>query len=676
MIEYRNAVQQDPKSAIARHRLGRTYVAYGSLKSAVTEFSEALQLNSSYQEARVDLAAAHIARNELDLAEPLIRATIAAEPNNAAAHALQGQWLAATGNMPGAFQAVEKAIQLAPNRPDLYLVLGGLHMRNKRPADAEAVFRRSVKANPQSAEAHLMLAQFFFTQRRPGDAEKQTREGIAASPKDVPIRLFLAQILAVTNRLPDAEKTLREVKALDPENPQAYRSLAVFLESTGQFDRAVAEYREVLKAKPLDTDVRYRLVECLLASNKLDDAEKENRDLLKTNAKSAQPHFNLGRIQMARRQYAEAILSLQTAASLEGRADVYYLLGNAQVATGLTKQARDSFAQALEVNPKMIEATLAIAGLAIASGDRSGAIRLADSAVAAAPDSVQALVTRARVLLATGDLKQGETILLNALQKDPYYIPGLSLLLDLRISQKRADEMPQRFAQLIQQQPKRPDLRWLSAVSYYAIREFGKAEAEVRQALQIDPQIQSAHRLLADVLISRGEFEQAKNELRAAIAAEPANVGNYLALVQLYERDQNWEEMKKLYTTARQVDPASPLIANQLAYLLLEHGGDINLALSLAQLAKEKMPTSPHVADTLGLAYLRRGMNDLALAQFKVAAQIDEPVHQYHLGLGYAANKNNAAAADAFQRALSSPAFQNAPEAKLAREALAKLPRN
>ena len=39
--------------------------------------------------------------------------------------------------------------------------------------------------------------------------------------------------------------------------------------------------------------------------------------------------------------------------------------------------------------------------------------------------------------------------------------------------------------------------------------------------------------------------------------------------------------------------------ANNLAWVLSEHGGDKDRALALAQTAKEQAPEDPHVTDTL-----------------------------------------------------------------------------
>src|ERR1039458_7602559 len=51
--------------------------------------------------------------------------------------------------------------------------------------------------------------------------------------------------------------------------------------------------------------------------------------------------------------------------------------------------------------------------------------------------------------------------------------------------------------------------------------------------------------------------------------------------------------------------------------LYLDHGGDVNLALSLAQRVKQKMPRPPLAADTLGWAYYKLGSFDSAVAQLR-----------------------------------------------------------
>jgi tetratricopeptide (TPR) repeat protein len=199
------------------------------------------------------------------------------------------------------------------------------------------------------------------------------------------------------------------------------------------------------------------------------------------------------------------------------------------------------------------------------------------------------------------------------------------------------------------------------------------SEANLTGALAIDPKTPDAFTLLANIDFAKGAADKAKADLRKAMEGNPRNVGNYLALGTEYEKESNWEEAKKLYEKAHQLDSASPFIADELAFLYLEHGGDVNVALSLAQQAKQRMPGSPVTADALGWAYYKLGAHDLAVAQLRDSVQKapNNPVFQYHLGMAYWKTGNRDAAGRALQKALNeSPSF---PYSTIARATLDKI---
>jgi tetratricopeptide (TPR) repeat protein len=153
---------------------------------------------------------------------------------------------------------------------------------------------------------------------------------------------------------------------------------------------------------------------------------------------------------------------------------------------------------------------------------------------------------------------------------------------------------------------------------------------------------------------------------------------NYLALATLYEKDGNWDEAKKLVEKARQKDPASPVVANHLARLYLDHGGDINVAVSLAQIAKQRMPESPATTDTLGWAYYKLGSTKAALTQLTESAKKSprNPEYQYHLGMAYLADHRPDLARLSLQAALTAdPRFPDAAGARTALDQASKQPR-
>ena len=115
------------------------------------------------------------------------------------------------------------------------------------------------------------------------------------------------------------------------------------------------------------------------------------------------------------------------------------------------------------------------------------------------------------------------------------------------------------------------------------------------------------------------------------------------------------------------------IAANNLAYILLEHGGDPNLALSLAQTGRKGMTDSPNSADTLAWAYYRTGAYTVAAPLLEAAVKKvpTNPTYQYHLGMVYQKLNDHAKAKSAFEAAIR--AKPDSPAADSARKALSEL---
>src|SRR5258707_13965382 len=104
-----------------------------------------------------------------------------------------------------------------------------------------------------------------------------------------------------------------------------------------------------------------------------------------------------------------------------------------------------------------------------------------------------------------------------------------------------------------------------------------------------------------------------------------------------FEARGDWQTAETAYQKALGFQPNDAMAANNLAYLLLEHGGDANLALSLAQTARRGMPKAGATADTLAWASYHVGAYDTArkLLEDAAAGQPDNATYHYHLGLTY-----------------------------------------
>ncbi len=96
------------------------------------------------------------------------------------------------------------------------------------------------------------------------------------------------------------------------------------------------------------------------------------------------------------------------------------------------------------------------------------------------------------------------------------------------------------------------------------------------------------------------------------------------------------------YQKALEIKPEDAMASNNLASVMAQSGGNLDVALSLAQTARRGMPDSPNAADTLGWIYYQKGAYKSAIGLFQEALKLgaksnapDNPGIHYHLGLAY-----------------------------------------
>jgi Flp pilus assembly protein TadD len=130
--------------------------------------------------------------------------------------------------------------------------------------------------------------------------------------------------------------------------------------------------------------------------------------------------------------------------------------------------------------------------------------------------------------------------------------------------------------------------------------------------------------------------------------AHPTDPRADVVLGTLAEAQGNASQAMDEYKKALAIQPDQAVAANNLAYLMLQTGGDPDVALSLAQTARRGMPNSPNTADTLAWAYYQKGIYQSARDLLEDAEHTapNNASIEYHLGMIYTklGDKTNAAA--------------------------------
>lgn len=672
VIQYQNAVQASPKLAHAHHQLALTYLELKSFQPAYNELRTTVTLDPKDSEAQLQLAALLLAAKKYAEAKAAAAKVVATEPNNAQAHDVLAREAAATGDSGGAIREYQTAIKLAPQTIESYSALATLYTSKGDIPDAESVLKQAVDSNPQSELAHLNLGRFHFSQRRFSEADADFDRAARLAPRDPLTRLLLANDYLAEGKPTEAEKVCAELKTVAPDDPRAYRALALFYGTTGQRAKAAAELQSLRISKPEDPWVKAYLAETLLDLNRLQEASAPTGELLKADSNDPRALLLKGRILLAERKYAEAQRVLEDATKNAPRsAATYYFLGLAQESVGLKEAAKASFAQAHKLSPRMLGPEAALAEIEADAGVYDQADRLAK----VNPNAPLADVVGAEAELDKGNLRKAEELAQAGLQRDPVSYPALEILLKLYAKEGKAQEAVRRLSSLSSQFPQNAGIQFLLARGYFDLKDLPNSEARVRQAISLDPQIAGAHALLAEIDSAKGAAGQAISELKLEIEITPSNASNYMALARLYETGGKWHDAIAVLEKAHAVDPGSPYVDNNLAYLYTEHGGDPNGALSLAQEAKRALPDSPLVADTLGWTDYKLGSYVSAITQLTFSTQKvpGNPEYQYHLGMAYLGASRLDLAARSLERALrSGSTFGDAANARAALDTIAK----
>jgi cellulose synthase operon protein C len=702
-IQYQNAVQIDDHFAQAHYQLSQSYLKLGDLNRAFPELTRTVDLAPDNYHAHLDLAnlltlpdrgGAAIpdnlkqAKAHLDIITPQM-------PNSPEVHEAWANYYSVQNDVTRAIGEMDQAIRCDPNRGESYLALALLDLRAKMPEPAEANLKKASEVDPKSINPLMTLGEFYQTHGRLPEAEQMFRHAIEVASQDPTPRAVLAQLLMQEGKKADAESLLRQTKKDLPDNSQAYRMLGDYYFAVGDLDKATEEYASLYNDHPNDLQVKKNYTELLILKNRLDVATRLNQQVLKANPHDTEALVYQGQIQLKQNNAAGAVETLKNA--LQSDSDnplAHYQLGVAYEAQNDQLRAEKEWQEAIRLKPDLFEAQRDLASLELIRGEIDDVARTAEQMITARPyapdgyllkgvadlrrqrysdaqqDANQAMqrapqipapyIQLGNIQLAEKHTPEAEKFYLEALDKNSSSVEALSGLMNSYFVEKQFDKAIAAAKAQIAKAPNNSNFYDLLGTALFdGKKDLRGAESALRQAIQIDKNNADAIEKLGKVQIQEGSTDQALALYQKSIQDNPQEVRFYILSGELYESQQNWEQAKAMYQQALTVSPENALASNNLAYVLLEHGGNIDVALAMAQKARRGMPDSANAADTLGWAYFHKGIYQDAINQFQEAIRLneqhggtDDGSFHYHLGAAYQKLNQTSLARQQFEKAV------------------------
>ena len=705
-IQFSNALKIDKNFADAHYALAKTYIHMGSLSAAYGELQRTVNLEPANYKARIDLGSMLLAGGKVDDAQVQAGAALAAQPNNADVHALLSRIAAKRGQKDLALTEIHRALELAPNESALHETFALIEMDDSsQSATVEDEMKKSVALDPKSVSAKLLLAAFYIKNSRWPEAEQACWSAIATDPKNLGARESLAQVFLKQGNQAKAEAVLRQASNDLADSPQGVQALANYYADSGQIDKARAEFASLAQKYPKNVSVLEGYVRILLQVKDYGTAQTVVAGLMKKNSKDPQVAVLNGIVLLNNGKSTDAVNTLQGAANNAPKdAFIQYWLGKAALAKGDSGLAERSLRLAAQLNPHRVEAQEELARIASQRGDMSMLADVADKTIAAAPRFPGGYVWRATVELAHNSPDKAEADLKTAMNDAPQSPQAYLMLGEIRYAQKRYPEEAALLEQALQydsnsigalrglvsydlmkkqpgqaiarvnaqiaKSPKNSGFYDMLAQLQIKNKNFDQAAITAQKAMQVNPDDGEAVAIFAQLQVQRGQTANAVGAWEQWSKAHPNNAGGFAILGTLEESRGDRQKAEDYYKKALLIQPAQPVAANNLAYLMLQNGENADVALTLAQTARRVAPNSPNTADTLAWAYYCKGTYGFARDLLEDAIKIDpnSAAMQYHLGMVYSKLRDKTNATAHLKKAIA--LAPESPAAKDARNAL------
>jgi tetratricopeptide (TPR) repeat protein len=402
------------------------YLLLGRPKDAIASL-ESLKSGRGRPDVTLRLARAHAAAGDRARAHALVDQVLGANDKLAAAHLAKGQLLLQDGRRDDAFTAIRTAASLDPTSADAHFALGRLYAARGDKVAAQAAFKEVLRINPRATAAKVRLAA-LQAQSRPEESVRNADEAARNQPTNLAARLALVRSLINARDLSRAEREMTKLRAEYPDVAAVHSQDAALamLRKDMAGARAALERAEKLDPASIDTlgvFIAYELMQnnaagarsrlearlkqgtnpdllvlaarTYLSLKDTASAEKALRAAIEADPSRNEPYSMLGSIYMSQKRLDEALREYETLSKKQARPVVpLTMTGLILERQGKVDAAIKRYEDVLALDSRASVAANNLAWILAERGqDLDRALQLAQTAVAASPDTPEILDT-------------------------------------------------------------------------------------------------------------------------------------------------------------------------------------------------------------------------------------------------------------------------------------------
>lgn len=391
----------------------------------------------------------------------------------------------------------------------------------------------------------------------------------------------------------------------------------------GDTKAAIIQLKNALQKNPDDVEARYLLGTIYNEIADSQSAEKELRKALTLGMNPAKVSPDLGKALLMQGKFQMALDELNQNSGAVESAELSSLRGNAYLALGKSKEAKESFEQALKVRPDFPDALIGLARLSITEKSIDAATHFSEQAVAKNPQNTDVLLFNGDLLRAQGKIDLALAAYDQALKIQPDNNAAHINKAFLEIGTGRFDAAKADIDAARKTSPNNLIITYAQALLDFRQGKHAAAFESLQKVLSVAPEHMPSILLAGAVQLALGSMPQAEQHLKKYLENNPGNLYASKLMVSTLMKSRRTKDaidmLSQVLKDAQQDDVQLFALAGE-SYM---QAGDYTKATEYFTKASALAPKAAELHTALGLSKLALGENDRAVAEMDTAAALD-----------------------------------------------------
>lgn len=349
--ELTKAAMYDGKNYLYYYNLGRVQYMMKKYTAAKSSFSTSAMLNSAFAPARYNLGLTNLRLNDQKSALSEFRKAHDVDPRHEKAYLEEARLLTKLGDLNGAVSAYTNVVKINNINRAALGELGNVYTQQKKYADAESSFRKSLAMLPAGTDDPLTyynLSTVLFEQGKSEEAiayakkAYESKDALRDANSKANVTYNYALLCERTSRVEEAIAKYAEVLQFNPNHlkthinlgamyinmtpPDADMALSLFLKAYNidrnnfevnnnlgsaylekkEYKNAILYFQNALKLDSKNNEVRSNLAQAFASDSQFDNAKTTYLEVLKQDQSDWNAYVELGKVCMALNDNAAA----------------------------------------------------------------------------------------------------------------------------------------------------------------------------------------------------------------------------------------------------------------------------------------------------------------------------------------------------------------------------------